>query len=128
MGFFSWNCKCCDKSVLSPYCPNEVDWMNKMTMVLKTGEVLQGEYDGYGGLGNRSDKYAESYDYKHEDLNENMGPEQIVLHYEENATIYHTRCYEENDKPGFVGMSKSASDQGFFLAEEDYEDCKEEVA
>jgi hypothetical protein len=25
-------------------------------------------------------------------------------------------------------MSKSASDQGFFLAEEDYEDCKEEVA
>ena len=126
MGFFSWNCKCCDKSVLSPYCPNEVDWMNKMTMVLKTGEVLQGEYDGYGGLGNRSDIYVN--DYENEDLNQYMGPEQLVLHYEGNATIYHTPCYEKNGEPGFVGSSDSASDQGFFLAEEDYEDCKDEVA
>ena len=123
MGFFSWNCKCCGKSVLSPYCPNEVDWMNKMTMVLKTGEVLYGDYDGYGGLGCREDKYAD--DYENEDLNQYMGPEQLVLHYEENATIYHTRCYEENGEPGFTGISKSAADQGFFLAEEDYEDCKE---
>ena len=123
MGFFSWKCKCCDKSVLSPYCPNEVDWMNKMTMVLKTGEVLQGEYDGYGGLGNREDKYAD--DYADEDLNQYMGPEQLVHHYSEDATIYHTRCYETNGKPGFTGISKSASDQGFFLAEEDYAFCKE---
>ena len=125
MGFFSWNCKCCDKSVLSPYCPREVDWMNEMTMVLKTGEVLQGEYDGYGDLVNRSDKHTN--DYENEDLNQYMCPEQLVLHYEGNATIYHTRCYEKNGEPGFVGSSDSASDQGFFLAEEDYEDCKEKV-
>ena len=125
MGFFSWKCKCCDKSVVSPYSPKEIEWMNEMTMVLKTGEVVQGEYDGYGGLGNRSDKYAD--DYENEDLNQYMGPEQLVLHYEENATIYHSRCYEKNGEPGFTGTSKSANDQGFFLAEEDYEDCKEKV-
>ena len=116
MGFFSWNCKCCDKSVLSPYCPTEFDWMNKMTMVLKTGAVLQGEYDGYGGLGGRTDKYAESYE--DEELNEDMGDEQLVMHFENRATIYHTKCYEENNNPVFAGVSTSASDQGFFV---DYE-------
>jgi hypothetical protein len=123
MGFFSWKCKCCDKSVVSPYSPKEIEWMNEMTMVLKTGEVVQGEYDGYGGLGNRSDKYAD--DYENEDLNQYMGPEQLVLHYEENATIYHTRCYEDEGEPGFTGPSKSASDQGFFLEEEEYASCTE---
>jgi len=116
MGFFSWNCKCCNKSVLSPYCPPEVDWMNKMTMVLKTGEVLQGEYDGYGGLDGRTDKYAESWE--DEELNQYTGDEQLVLHFENRATIYHTKCYEENNNPVFAGASTSASDQGFFV---DYE-------
>ena len=36
MGFFSWNCKCCGKSIVSPYSPKEIDWMNKITMVLET--------------------------------------------------------------------------------------------
>ena len=44
MGFFSWNCKCCGKSIVSPYSPKQINWMNKITMVLETGEVVQGEY------------------------------------------------------------------------------------
>lgn len=118
MGFFSWNCKCCGKSVLSPYCPEELDWMNKMTLVLKTGEVLQGEYDGYGGLGGRTDKYAESWE--DEELNQYTADEQLVMYLEERATIYHTRCYEESGSPAFAGVCSSAHDQGFFLDLKDY--------
>ena len=120
MGFFSWNCKCCGKSIVSPYSPKEIDWMNKITMVMNTGEVIQGEYDGYGHIYNRSDDHAYGSNW---DIDENA--EDICLNNEHQATFYHTRCYEKNGKPGFVGSSDSASDQGFFLAEEEYASCAE---
>ena len=50
MGFFSWNCKCCGKSIVSPYSPKEIDWMNKITMVLETGEAIVSEGLGTGSL------------------------------------------------------------------------------
>ncbi|MBN86052.1 MAG: hypothetical protein CL885_00855 [Dehalococcoidia bacterium] len=89
--------------------------MNKMTMVLKTGEVLQGEYDGYGGLGYRTDEYRFSDDW---DIDENA--DDICMSNENRATFYHTRCYEESGRPAFAGTSSSASDQGFFLDPKKY--------
>ena len=118
MGFFSWNCKCCGKSIVSPYSPKQIDWMNKITMVMDTGEVIQGEYDGYGNIYNRTDEHRWGDNW---DIDENA--ESICLDNEHQATFYHTACYEESGKPGFQGQNDSANDQGFFLDEKDYADC-----
>ena len=96
MGFFSWNCKCCGKSIVSPYSPKEIDWMNKITMVLDTGEVIQGKYDGYGDIYSRTDEHAYGDNW---DIDENA--ESICLDNEHRATFYHTACYEENNQLDF---------------------------
>jgi len=103
---------------VSPYSPKEIDWMNKITMVMDTGEVIQGEYDGYGNIYNRTDEHAYGDNW---DIDENA--ESICLDNEHQATFYHTACYEENNQPGFQGQNDSARDQGFFLDEKDYVDC-----
>ncbi len=92
--------------------------MNKITMVMDTGEVIQGEYDGYGNIYNRTDEHAYGDNW---DIDENA--ESICLDNEHRATFYHTACYEAQGKPGFQGQNDSANDQGFFLDEKDYADC-----
>ena len=68
-------------------------------------EVIQGEYDGYGNIYNRTDEHAYGDNW---DIDENA--ESICLDNEHQATFYHTACYEENNQPEtFQGQNDSAS-------------------
>ena len=51
MGFFSWQCKGCDESIKAPYgLTEDVEWKNKVVMLLPNGTCISGEYDGYGRI------------------------------------------------------------------------------
>ena len=52
--------------------------------------MIQGEYDGYGNIYNRTDEHAYGDNW---DIDENA--ESICLDNEHQATFYHTACYEE---------------------------------
>jgi hypothetical protein len=94
MGFFSFECKGCGHSILSAYSVDkgENEWMKDCVAVGEDGEVLKGEYDGYGRVGPYED---ESYD---------------------NKAFYHRHCWELLGKPTeFDGPSDHAEDQGYFF-------------
>jgi hypothetical protein len=90
MGFFSWECKCCGKSIIngSATCPVTL-WQTEYILFTKYGDVMSGsEYEGYG-FGD----YSECDDF----------------------TVYHKACWEYAGKPGYQGPARYASDQGFFF-------------
>jgi hypothetical protein len=100
MGFFSWNCKECDHSVLSEHStdPEINAWMKDAVVLGPGGDRVLGEYDGYGNVGghNRSD----------------LSDSQVWLH---------LACWEVAGKPEFDRYgegSGGAGDQGFFFGKE----------
>ena len=51
MGFFSWQCKGCDESIKAPYgLTEDVQWKNKVVMLMPNGSCISGDYDGYGSI------------------------------------------------------------------------------
>jgi hypothetical protein len=94
MGFFSWNCKACGHSILSHHAiESNNEWMTRAVILNSDGEIMRGEYDGYGRCG--------SYDY-----NESCG----------DPEMYHEACWEVIGKPTeFTGASESSRDQGYFF-------------
>ena len=50
MGFFSYNCKECNHSILSRHSTNEGinEWMSHVVVLGSDGSRIDGEYDGYG--------------------------------------------------------------------------------
>ncbi len=96
MGFFSWKCKCCERSLRSEYATKSDD--RKMgTAVLENGSVVHGEYDGYGRLLDDGNEFELPWDAK--------------------VDVYHTKCWKEAGSPTeFTGGSYNAEDQGFFFA------------
>lgn len=94
MGFFSWNCRACGKSVRSAYTnAGHGQWMAQAVVATKSGSIVKGEYDGYGRVGDREF-----------DLND-AGP----------FTIWHLACWD--GVTAFAGQSESAGDQGHFCDE-----------
>jgi hypothetical protein len=53
MGFFSYECKHCDHSILSPYSadPEINEWMKDAVVLSFNGSRIVGEYGGYGDIG-----------------------------------------------------------------------------
>lgn len=95
MGFFSWDCKCCGKSIRSPYSVDEkTAWMNDAVVISPNGEVIKGEYDGYGRI------------------ESSLG--EVELDGME-ACMYHEKCWNEAGKPMEYSPSNYARDQGFFV-------------
>lgn len=95
MGFFSWNCKCCGKSIRSPYSvDDDTAWMNDAVSVLRNGSVVIGRYDGYGRLDN---------------------PEGTFELDSMEACLYHEKCWKESGKPDEYSPSDHARDQGYFI-------------
>jgi hypothetical protein len=47
MGLFSFNCKVCGKSIKSVH-TNAPSWQQQAVIVIPTGRVMRGSYDGYG--------------------------------------------------------------------------------
>jgi len=100
MGFFSWNCKECDHSVLSVHStdPEINAWMKDAVVLGPGGDRVLGEYDGYGNVGGQD--------------RTDLSDSQVWLH---------LACWEVAGKPEFDHYdegSRSARDQGFFFGRE----------
>ena len=115
MGFFSWNCKACGKSIISGYASCEInDWMKNVVVLRENGSRIIGEYGGYGDVDG-----MEVYDGCGED-----------------PCFYHQACWEKAGKPEYDGPSDHAQDQGYFFGEEhdmldpskEYDDPEAELA
>ena len=104
MGFFSWNCRCCQNSIRSRASTRtESRWMEEVVVLTPNGDRLSGEYDGYGRVNDRS-----------------VG---------DSAAMYHRVCWLLSGKPEFEAPSGNARDQGYFVGNFDpavpqtLEDC-----
>lgn len=100
MGVFSWECKECSKSILSPHSHNQKNsWMSKAVAILPNGTQLTGTYDAYGRL---------------------QGED--IVHTGSEPDLYHAKCHELSGKPTkYRGGSEPAQDQGFFFKDKDYD-------
>jgi len=99
MGFFSYECKRCGRSILIVHgveggALNE--WMREAVAVEENGTILKGTYDGYGRVNDH-------------DLSD-------------EPAVWHLACWELAGKPTeYPGPSGGASDQGWFYDEGDYD-------
>lgn len=100
MGMFSWECRRCERSILSHMAVEPHNrWMCSAVALLPRGSVIMGTYDGYGRIDDNLDIY-------------NGG----------EPEIYHRSCWELAGKPmKFTGASKHAADQGYFYEEGKYD-------
>lgn len=95
MGFFSWDCKKCNKSIRAPYAVDEKDaWMNEAVLLMENEFVIIGPYDGYGRI---------ESDFGNFEIEEG------------DPCMYHKKCWIEAGKPDYNGPSNRARDQGFFV-------------
>lgn len=98
MGFFSWDCPCCQNSVRSRAATTpESAWMSDAVAVFEGGTILKGEYTGYGQVGDG--------DYE--------------LDYGQDFALYHAACYALAGKPAFTEPSRPSYDQGYFVGDYD---------
>ena len=106
MGFFSWKCEGCGESIKAPYdIPKELEWHNKIVVIIPDGTMLGGDYDGYGRV--ITDEIV------------NSTPFQLPTWGTPQADVWHDKCHEEAGSPtAYTGGSESAPDQGFFYAKE----------
>lgn len=108
MGFFSFNCKCCKKSILSPYSINRVNaWMNEAVVITKRGSKLAGKYDGYGRV--------EGMDItKDMTWPDNGKPKNT-------PAVYHAACWFKAGMPmAYKRGSSLSADQGYFIDPKKY--------
>ena len=110
-GFFSWECKGCNKSLLSPMACRGTPfaWLSAVVVVQKNGYTLDGTYDGYGGLSEVDDDDLSLADSAFSP----NGP-----------SLWHQACWKAAGRPRWNGPSKDARDQGWFFDEADYLDVK----
>ena len=105
MGLFSWNCKHCDHSIKSPYnLPTGWTYMNEAVLLEPNGNIITGDYDGYGRIDDREVNW------------ETGEPE-----------MWHKKCWENAGKPQYSGESDSAEDQGFFYDDPSDEELLEAI-
>ena len=98
MGFFSWNCHRCDKSIRSIYSIGRgEEWLIEAVAITEKKQIFMGTYDGYGRLDGEVGTI---------DLQDLGVP----------ITMYHRTCWTLDGKPvEFKGESNYANDQGFFI-------------
>ena len=121
MGFFSWDCRGCGHPMLSEYATNHINnWMRDVVVVEHDGNIVKGEYDGYGRVFFNGG--WEGHELKY-------GP------WVDNSTClnepgcWHKACWELAGKPTDYEPSAMSDDQGFFFEDEhDMEQPTEEEA
>lgn len=96
MGFFSQDCTGCGHPALSRHAVTPVNaWMVAVTVVTPDGQLISGEYDGYGRL------------------DTSAGPRDAVG---AANTVWHTDCWVAAGRPRqYRGPSPDSPDQGFFF-------------
>lgn len=97
MGFFSWKCRGCGRSILAPYAQG-LEWMSQAVVLTEDGEVIHGEYDGYGRVGLYS-----------------------VIDNGQNSDLWHRGCWMVAGQPKYRGPADHAEDQGYFIEPAQYE-------
>lgn len=98
MGFFSWECKHCGKSIRSPYSVSEfTSWMNDAVLIEADGSIIKGSYDGYGRLETKGGTIIEFSEHTME------------------PCLYHQKCWIAAGKPIDYSPSEGAGDQGYFI-------------
>ena len=104
MGFHSRLCRGCGESVKAPYSlPSSLQWQNDAVVLLPTGSLLTGPYDGYGRI---------SLD----DLGPPSDATELRVHVSfigSPAEFWHDRCFTEAGHPAYSGASENAPDQGY---------------
>jgi hypothetical protein len=107
LGFFSYECRGCKKSLLSFHATSATnDWMMEVVVLLKGDPptIISGLYDGYG----RVDTQDTLFDIA------NLKPP--------GPECWHKACWVCAGRPlKFAKPSKHAGDQGYFFEEEDYD-------
>lgn len=120
MGFSSVECHGCHKSILAPYrLPAVMVWMNHATVVTTAGDLIQGTYDGYGGI-DGDDGQHHGRDLE---TGEGVSPlgDQVDNWSKAESTAWHTACWRVAGEPReHRGPSLVAADQGFFFDETEY--------
>lgn len=119
MGFFSWECPCCNVSIRSHWATNDIDEQH-CTLVLPD-RIVQGAYDGYGRI---DTDVGDIFDISEEvvfPLWEEDKKEGIESDMNREVKIYHTKCWRKQGMPSFeyAKWSRYADDQGFFFGEND---------
>ena len=101
MGFSSWECKGCSRSIRNAFSPSGLeDWMEKAVVLFKDDSVLKGKYDGYGCL--------EGPSHSEIDLSDSG----------DEGGWWHEACWEHAGRPPYDSPSKHARDQGHFVGPE----------
>lgn len=112
MGFFSWECPVCNKSIRSHWATDDIN-MQRCVVVFPDGTFVTGLYDGYGRLKDKGVIH---------DLMKIQPPrfndEDFDL--DRELKMYHRNCWGAVGCPDFnhARWSRYANDQGFFLEEE----------
>ncbi len=103
MGFFSWNCKCCEHPLLSRHSANQTNaWMIHGVVITKRGRLIEGGYDGYGRLDGVDIPSGQL------DWDEGTG----------HPDCYHRACWTKAGSPlKYRGGSEPSADQGYFFAQ-----------
>jgi len=98
MGFFSFDCKECGHPMLSGCATSPINnWMRQVVVIEEDGTILQGEYDGYGRVG------------------------EVAIAWPMKASCYHSACWTVNGAPSkYAGQSESSEDQGYFFSDADH--------
>jgi hypothetical protein len=113
MGFFSFDCPVCNRSIRSHHATNRVSaWMTQCVFLpedLRRKRAI-GEYDGYGRIGVLVDIGDADWHFDHDKDGHRLEP---------RFALYHLACWRLAGKPAFTEASRSASDQGFFVGEDD---------
>lgn len=93
MGFFSQDCTSCGHPLLCAAATDPINrWMTHGVAIDARGNVVTGEYDGYGAL----DGHEEA-----------VGGE---------ATVWHRDCWDKAGQPtAYQGVSEGSADQGWFF-------------
>ena len=107
MGYFSYTCAKCDKSILAPR--NGYARFSRATLFFPDGTATSGTYDGYGRL---EDVYDEEVS---EQVEETLVDGRVVK-------LVHTHCVEKGDTFESLPENGGCPNQGVFFGCRELED------
>lgn len=107
MGFSSFNCLSCGHPMLSLWSRNDTNaWMSQVVVIKHDGEMVQGEYDGYGRVS--------PVPIDGDDFWITIGDSVFVWDLEELPGCWHKACWEAAGSPTEYQASEHSADQGWF--------------
>ena len=123
MGFSSFNCRCCNRPLVSRYglehLPNkdQQSWLERCVAVYSDGRIISGLYDGYGTIQTRAQQQESIKDPLKCD-GHNMYDEQ------EAPCVYHEECWRNAGCPTKYEPSSRAECQGYFFDDDEMSKAK----